>query len=156
MGPRPCAVFVYPFCCLCAWLAVLGSQRQDNSGAMVVSLRCSHRFLTLDVSRSPSTSSWMCPSTRQDYLPSIREGCNENVPDDALMSLHMYVLCIYVLAQIAQLADGFVVARKGGTVVMVSAVSNRNEMDESGFLPLSVEYREKVRNRFYRKALRYL
>ena len=47
--------------------------------------------------------------------------------------------------QIAQLADGFVVARQGGTVVMVSAVSNRKEMDESGFLPLAVEYREKVR-----------
>lgn len=27
---------------------------------------------------------------------------------------------------------------------MVSAVSNRKEMDESGFLPLSVDYREKV------------
>lgn len=47
-------------------------------------------------------------------------------------------------AQIAQLADGFMVAREGGTVVMVSAVSNRKEMDESGFLPLSVDYREKV------------
>lgn len=47
--------------------------------------------------------------------------------------------------QIAQLADGFVVARQGNTVVMVSAVSNRKEMDESGFLPLAVEYREKVR-----------
>lgn len=47
-------------------------------------------------------------------------------------------------AQIAQLADGFVVAREGGTVVMVSAVSNRREMDGSGFLPLSVDYREKV------------
>lgn len=49
-----------------------------------------------------------------------------------------------VRAQIALLADGFVVARQGGTVVMVSAVSNRNAMDESGFLPLSVDYREKV------------
>lgn len=47
--------------------------------------------------------------------------------------------------QIALLADGFVVARQGGTVVMVSAVSDRKEMDESGFLPLSVDYREKVR-----------
>lgn len=47
--------------------------------------------------------------------------------------------------QIAQLADGFVTARQGGTVVMVSAVSDRSEMDESGFLPLSVDYREKVR-----------
>ncbi|CAM9368223.1 unnamed protein product, partial [Hapterophycus canaliculatus] len=46
--------------------------------------------------------------------------------------------------QIAQLADGFVVARQGGTVVMVSAVSDRKEMDESGFLPLSVDYREKA------------
>eukprot|EP00752_Nemacystus_decipiens_P016799 g15035.t1 len=46
--------------------------------------------------------------------------------------------------KIAQLADGFVVAREGGTVVMVSAVSNRKEMDESGFLPLSVAYREKA------------
>lgn len=35
-------------------------------------------------------------------------------------------------------------ARQGGTVVMVSAVSDRKEMDESGFLPLSVDYREKV------------
>lgn len=49
--------------------------------------------------------------------------------------------------QIAQLADGFVMARQGGTVVMVSAVSNRSEMDESGFLPLAVEYREKVSKR---------
>lgn len=49
-----------------------------------------------------------------------------------------------VAPQIAQLADGFVVARQGGTVVMVSAVSDRKNMDESGFLPLSVEYREKV------------
>lgn len=47
--------------------------------------------------------------------------------------------------QIAQLADGFISARQGGTVVMVSAVSDRKEMDESGFLPLAVEYREKVR-----------
>ncbi|CAM9591763.1 unnamed protein product [Pylaiella littoralis] len=46
--------------------------------------------------------------------------------------------------KIAQLADGFVVARQGGTVVMVSAVSDRKNMDESGFLPLSVEYREKA------------
>lgn len=35
-------------------------------------------------------------------------------------------------------------ARQGGTVVMVSAVSDRKELDESGFLPLSVDYREKV------------
>lgn len=35
-------------------------------------------------------------------------------------------------------------ARQGGTVVMVSSVSDRKEMDESGFLPLSVDYREKV------------
>ncbi|CAM9125566.1 unnamed protein product [Ectocarpus sp. 4 AP-2014] len=46
--------------------------------------------------------------------------------------------------KIAQLADGFVTARQGGTVVMVSAVSNRAEMDDSGFLPLSVDYREKA------------
>lgn len=51
----------------------------------------------------------------------------------------------YDVGQIAQLADGFVTARQGGTVVMVSAVSNRAEMDDSGFLPLSVDYREKVR-----------
>lgn len=50
-------------------------------------------------------------------------------------------------AQLALLADGAVVARQGDTVVMVSAVSDRREMDTTGFLPLSVEYREKVRYR---------
>lgn len=47
--------------------------------------------------------------------------------------------------QLALLADGAVMAKQGDTVVMVSAVSNRNEMDDGGFLPLSVEYRQKVR-----------
>lgn len=46
--------------------------------------------------------------------------------------------------QFALLADGALMARRGDTVVTVSAVSNRSEMDEGGFLPLSVEYREKV------------
>lgn len=49
-----------------------------------------------------------------------------------------------LLRQLALLADGAVVARQGDTMVTVSVVSNRNQMDESGFLPLSVEYREKV------------
>lgn len=46
--------------------------------------------------------------------------------------------------QFALLADGALMARRGDTVVTVSAVSNRSQMDEGGFLPLSVEYREKV------------
>lgn len=46
--------------------------------------------------------------------------------------------------QLALLADGAVVARQGDTVVTVSAVSNRKDLDDGGFLPLSVEYRVKV------------
>lgn len=40
-------------------------------------------------------------------------------------------------------------ARRGGTVVMVTAVSDRGQMEPSGFLPLSVDYREKVRLRLW-------
>ncbi|CAM9293940.1 unnamed protein product [Chrysoparadoxa australica] len=45
---------------------------------------------------------------------------------------------------VAALADGAVIARQGGTTVLTSAVANWNAADETGFLPLTVDYREKA------------
>ncbi|CAM9177828.1 unnamed protein product [Choristocarpus tenellus] len=46
--------------------------------------------------------------------------------------------------KIAMLADGAVMGSLGDTVVLATVVSNRGKVDESGLLPLQVEYREKM------------
>ncbi len=45
---------------------------------------------------------------------------------------------------IANLTNGAVLARSKGSVVLCSAVTDRNSPDETGFLPLTVDYREKA------------
>ncbi len=46
--------------------------------------------------------------------------------------------------RIANLANGAVLAGSKGSVVLCSAVVDRNSPDETGFLPLTVDYREKA------------
>eukprot|EP00611_Tribonema_gayanum_P029375 TRINITY_DN7837_c0_g1_i4.p1 TRINITY_DN7837_c0_g1~~TRINITY_DN7837_c0_g1_i4.p1 ORF type:complete len:521 (+),score=153.50 TRINITY_DN7837_c0_g1_i4:48-1610(+) len=46
--------------------------------------------------------------------------------------------------RIAALADGAILARQDDTVVLTTVVADRKTPDESGFLPLTVDYREKV------------
>lgn len=46
--------------------------------------------------------------------------------------------------RIATLAEGAVVAQQGSTVVLTTAVADRTAPDDTGFLPLTVDYRHKV------------
>ncbi|MBF0378159.1 MAG: polyribonucleotide nucleotidyltransferase [Desulfamplus sp.] len=46
--------------------------------------------------------------------------------------------------KIAKQASGAVIVRYGDTVVLVTAVASKEQREESGFLPLSVEYQEKI------------
>src|SRR6478736_4428567 len=46
--------------------------------------------------------------------------------------------------KVAKQADGSVVVRCGGTVVLSTAVASRTAMEGRDFLPLTVEYREKA------------
>src|SRR5713101_3870084 len=46
--------------------------------------------------------------------------------------------------KVAKQADGAVVVRYGGTVVLSTAVASRSALEGRDFLPLTVEYREKA------------
>src|ERR1044072_2000984 len=46
--------------------------------------------------------------------------------------------------KVAKQADGSVVVRCGGTVVLSTAVASRSAMEGRDFLPLTVEYRERA------------
>src|ERR1700738_3456762 len=46
--------------------------------------------------------------------------------------------------KVAKQADGSVVVRCGGTMVLSTAVASRSAMEGRDFLPLTVEYREKA------------
>lgn len=46
--------------------------------------------------------------------------------------------------KMAKLADGAVTVQYGGTIVLVTAVCSREAKEDVGFLPLTVEYREKT------------
>jgi polyribonucleotide nucleotidyltransferase len=48
--------------------------------------------------------------------------------------------------RIAALANGAVLLRHNDTAVLTTVVADRNAIDETGFLPLTVDYREKVNN----------
>ncbi len=58
-----------------------------------------------------------------------------SVPDGSLK---------FETGRIANLANGAVLTRSKGSVVLCSAVTDRNSPDETGFLPLTVDYREKA------------
>ena len=46
--------------------------------------------------------------------------------------------------KVAKQADGSVVVRCGGTVVLSTAVASRTALEGRDFLPLTVEYRERA------------
>ena len=48
--------------------------------------------------------------------------------------------------RIAALANGAVLLRHNDTAVLTTVVADRNAIDETGFMPLTVDYREKVNN----------